>query len=290
MDGLDGPLTDGLRPFREFLVYLDHFGLTALPFAESTSTEVLVPLSTRDAARRRLRYGLEQGQGPVLLFGPPGSGKTVVAASLARELGGRTIHLSYPAMPAPQFLAFLADELDGLHRVPGAEAPGLHATLRRLRTQLAGPASRGKPVLVIVDEAQLIDDRGTFEALRLLQNFSSAGPPDLRLMIVGSPEVLLTLPPSLADRLTARYALGSMTEEESAAYVVGRLEKAGARLPLFDDEQLSAMHLHAEGLPRRLNRLADLTLLMAFAEGLDRPDARCLDIAVRDACPDPLLA
>lgn len=271
-------------------MYLDHFGLTALPFAESTAPEPLVPLSTRDAARRRLRYGLEQGQGPVLLFGPSGSGKTVVAASLARELGGRTIHLSYPTMPAPQFLAFLADELDGLHRVSSVEAPGLHATLRRLRTQLAGPASRGKPVLLIVDEAQLIDDPGTFEALRLLQNFSSAGPPDLRLMIVGAPEVLLNLPPSLADRLTARYALGPMTEEESAAYVFGRLNWSGARTTLFDDEQLRTLHLHAEGLPRRLNRLADLALLMAFAEGLDRPDAHCIETAVRDASPDPLLA
>ncbi|MEW4570557.1 AAA family ATPase [Tautonia sp. JC769] len=271
-------------------MYLDHFELTALPFAESIAPEALVPLATRDAARRRLRYGLEQGQGPVLLFGPAGSGKTVVAASLARELGGRTVHLSYPAMPAPQLLAFLADELDGLHRAASAEAPGLHATLRRLRAQLAGPASRGKPVLLIVDEAQLIDDRGTFEALRLLQNVSGGGPPDLRVMIVGAPEVLLTLPPSLADRLTARYALGPMTEEESASYVLGRLTWAGARATLFDDEQLRALHLHAEGLPRRLNRLADLALLMAFAEGLDRPDSRCIAVAVRDACPDPLLA
>lgn len=263
-------------------VYLEHFGLATLPFAESTDPSQLVSLPGHEAAIRRLRYGLEQGRGPVLLFGPSGSGKTVLAAKLGRELGGRVVHVHYPAMPAPEFLAFLADELDGLHRTASSSAPGLHATLRRLRGQLSGPSSRGKPVLLIVDEAQLIDDPATFEALRLLQNYSVGGPPDLQLLIVGAPEVLFALPPSLDDRLTARYTLAPLTEDESARYLLGRLESAGAKTPLFEDEHLGALHFLADGLPRRLNRLADLALLIAFADGLSRPDSRSIEIASQD--------
>lgn len=271
-------------------MYQEHFGLRALPFGETVDPAATVALPSREAARRRLRYGLEQGRGPALLFGPSGSGKTVVAAELARGLGGRSVHLTYPAMPAPEFLAFLADEFDGLQHTTGGPPPGLHATLRRLRARLAGPAIRGRPTLLIVDEAHLIDDPATFESLRLLTNFASAGPPDLMLLLVGNPEVLLALPPSLADRLTARYGLGPLAEAESAAYVLGRLDAAGARAPLFGPEELAALHRHADGLPRRLNRLADLALLVAFAEGLARPDARCIAAAARDAAPAPLAA
>lgn len=270
-------------------MYLEHFGLTTLPFAESADPSRMVTISSHEAALRRLRYGLEQGRGPVLLFGPSGSGKTVLATQLGRELGGRVIHVHYPAMPAPEFLAFLADELDGLHRTASASAPGLHATLRRLRGQLTGPSRRGKPVLFIVDEAHLIDDPATFEALRLLQNFSIGGPPDLQLMIVGAPEVLFTLPPSLDDRLTARYTLAPLTEDESARYVLGRLDKAGATTPLFNEDQLASLHLLADGLPRRLNRLADLALLIAFADGLPRPDSRSIEIASQDLAAGPIL-
>jgi type II secretory pathway predicted ATPase ExeA len=142
----------------------------------------------------------------------------------------------------------------------------------------------------VVDEAQLIEDPATFDALRGLLNFASTGPPDLSLLLVGGPEVLLRLPAGLSDRLTARCLLGPLTEAESASYVLGRLAAVGAREPIFSAESLASLHRAAEGLPRRLNRLADLALLVAYAEGLHRPDARAVVAATREADPDTFAA
>ena len=270
-------------------MYQDHFGFTTPPFRESIEPSRLVALPSRTSALRRLRYGLEQG-GPALLFGPSGSGKTAVSTLLARVIGGRTVHLAYPAMPAAELLAFLADELDGLERASGASAPGLHATLRRLRDKLDGPADRGRSTLLVVDEAHLIDDPMSFEALRLLQNVPTQGPPSLMLLLVGAPEVLLKIPPGLADRLSARVALGPLSDLEAEFYIRGRLEAAGADPTLFEPSQIARLNLQADGLPRRLNRLADLALLIAFADGLPRPDDRCLDVAAREADPSLLAA
>ena len=108
-----------------------------------------------------------------------------------------------------------------------------------VRRRLAASATAGRRSLLIVDEAHLIDDPATFESLRLLLNFASTGPPDLSLVLVGTAELMLQLPPSLVDRLAARCLLGPLTEAESSAYIQGRLAAAGATSALFSPDAFS---------------------------------------------------
>jgi type II secretory pathway predicted ATPase ExeA len=187
-------------------------------------------------------------------------------------------------MPAAELMTYLAAELG----VPGGGDASLARSLRRLRQMFSASVERGQRPLLVVDEAHLIDDPATFESLRMLLNFATQGPPDLSLLLVGGPEVLLRLPHGLADRLTARCLLGPLSEAESAAYVLGRLAAVGASTEIFDSQALADFHLAAGGLPRRLNRLADLALLIAYAEGRPGPDTRDVQIATREMTRDEL--
>ncbi len=260
-------------------MYRHHFRLSARPFAETVDPSAYVPVPGREAILHRLRYGLESGPGGVALIGLPGVGKSLLARRLAKELGDIVIHLAFPVMSATELLGSLADRLSA----PRGSVLGVGESIERIRRALTLFSLRGVRPIVIVDEAHLIPDPQTFEALRLLLNFASRGVPDLGLVLVGDPSLADKLPPSLAERLAGRHTLPPLTASESAAYIHGRLAMAGASGPLFGPDSLKILHRESDGLPRRLNRLADLAMLIAYAQERTAPDAECSELAAREA-------
>jgi len=266
-------------------VYESHYGLRDRPFGETALASAYVALPSRDAALRRLRYGLEYGQGPALLHGAPGVGKSLVASRLAADMAAAVVHLTCPAMSAADLNVHLAEEFGGGPVEPPATAAGV----RRLREALGELVADGRRPLLVVDEAQSVPE-DSFEVLRLLLNFQVDGAPALALVLVGSGEVAWRLPAALLDRLAARSPLPPLTLSETAAYVAGRLDAAGASRPLFAPEANAALHHAALGVPRRLNHVADLALLIAFADGAPIVDARIVGVAAREFQGDPLAA
>ena len=153
---------------------------------------------------------------------------------------------------------------------PLVPSPGsLPHAVRRIERFLAENAGQGKHAVVIVDEAHLIESGHTWEALRLLSNFESDGHPGLTLLVAGQPGLLPILDrmPHLEERFGVKCLLRPLGEQETAEYVHHRLRVAGATRDCFEPEALSTLYHLTQGIPRRINRLCDLALLIGYAEG-----------------------
>jgi general secretion pathway protein A len=130
----------------------------------------------------------------------------------------------------------------------------------------------------VVDEAHLLEDSGLLEPLRLLLNLGSLEKPPFTLLLVGQPALLPMVQRhgALDERLDIKAVLSALSIEETIEYVRHRLTAAGATRETFSGEALTVAHQLTAGVPRRLNRLCDLALLIGFAHGQHTIDADAL--------------
>ncbi len=253
-------------------MYESYWQLDAKPFEAGCDPRYFFPGEAHQAALLKLRYAIENRRGGAVLAGVSGVGKTLLVEFLKTTLDRAVtpmVHLVFPRMEPEELLAYLADELQGLG--PSGGTPGIHQSVRRIRDFLAKNAESGRHALVLIDEAHLIDDAARLETLRMLLNFEFDGHPAIALLLVGQTGLLTALErtPQLEERLDVKCLLRPFVPAETAAYVEHRLRVAGAARALFTDEAAQVVHELSGGVPRRINRLCDLALLIGYAEELD---------------------
>ena len=250
-------------------MYESHWHLQCKPFENCSDAAFYYPGESHQAALLKLRYAIENRRGGALLAGASGLGKTLVVNMLRGVLDERfspMAHLVFPQMPADELLAYLADELTGSDDDSAGSSP--RRSVRRIERFLRENTEQGRHAVVVIDEAHLITDRHTLEAIRLLCNFEPAGQPALTVLLVAQPGLLPILERTepLEERLSVKCLLRPFTEQETAGYVAHRLKVAGAKATIFEPDALAALHQLTHGVARRINRLCDLALLIGYAE------------------------
>jgi type II secretory pathway predicted ATPase ExeA len=250
-------------------MYEAYWQMSEKPFENCSDSRFYYPAEPHQAALLKLRYTVENRGGAALLAGAAGVGKTFLIQLLKRHLPEQfypLVHLVYPQMPTQELLGYLADELGA----PASANPRrtIEESVRRLQTCLTENARAGRHAVVVVDEAHLLEDSRSLEAIRLLLNFEFDSHPTATFLLVAHPEFLPAVDrmPQLEERLSVKCVLRPMTADETAGYVSHRLSAAGCQRTIFDMPALEALHGASRGLPRRINRLCELALLIGFAE------------------------
>lgn len=264
-------------------MYSQHWKLERRPFENTLEPEFFFPSQTHQAAVLKLRYLIENQKGAGVLVGPTGTGKTFVTRRLIQELGsqiGPWMNFVFPQMTADDLLTDIAIRLGGelATASPNSVLPR-SAALRIIERSLDEHARAGRHPVLVIDDAHLIDDPATLQTLELLLNFQQPPQRAFSLILLGDRLLLSRLSrlPRFDERLAVRAMLQSLSPEETARYIRFRLEVSGARNAIFDTEALAEIADLSEGIPRRINRLADLALLVGYADG--RRELTAADVA-----------
>jgi general secretion pathway protein A len=251
-------------------MYESYWGLNARPFDRRADAAFYYPAENQHAALVKLHYALEHGCAAALA-GAAGTGKSLLIEQLAKQLcnqGFVFVRVAFPLLSPAEMLGYLADELAGPEKALPEGDRSVDQTLRRIETLSAKFTAENKRIAIVIDEAHLIDDSRTWEALRLLTNFESENRRPPVVVFTGQPQLLQIIGRmhDLDERLSAKCLLRPFLLDETAAYIAHRLQAAGAAREIFERSAIDAAHALAQGVPRRINRLCDLSLLVGYAE------------------------
>lgn len=256
-------------------MYESFYQLTGKPFQLSPDFRFFFNSGAHSRAMAYLKYGLEQGEGFIVITGGIGTGKSMLISNLFSELREQT------EIVAAQLVSTQMNEDELLHAVC-AEFGVVHhglgkaALLRNLEIFLRAKNAEGKRVLLVVDEAQNLPRR-TIEELRMLSNYQQSGKALLQSFLLGQAELKGVLQgpgmEQVRQRIIAGHHLRPLDRNELQEYIEHRLHQVGWKgNPLITANAYDGVFEATGGVPRRINTMVDRLLLFGAIEELSTLD------------------
>lgn len=255
-------------------MYENFYQLGAKPFRLSPDPRFFFNSKGHKRALAYLRYGVNQGEGFIVITGDVGTGKTTLVSTLFKFLEKENV-------VAAQIVTTQLQADDLIRAVAAAYGLSYQTVskaelLRSLEDYFRVCAQEGKRVLLVVDEAQGLPPQ-SIEELRMLSNFQIGGRALLQSFLLGQKEFRVTLRTEgfeqLRQRVIAAYHLEPLGPDEVKDYIEHRLRVSGwSGDPRITSEAYRDIANFTDGVPRRINTLCDRVLLYGSLEELHTID------------------
>ena len=86
----------------------------------------------------------------------------------------------------------------------------------------------------------------------------------------------------LEQRIAIKYHLTPFDQDDTARYITFRQEKAGGEDNVFTPEAMERVYEITEGVPRKINNLCDLSLLIGFSKNGKVIDPQIIEDIISD--------
>jgi len=258
------------------------YGLSFNPFTKEIPTEHLYESGDCRQFLSRMEY-FKSTHGFGLVYGEPGSGKTTALRSFCAKLNPQLFKIVYLPLSSVTVLDFYRHLAVGLGLEPRHRKVDLFHQVQEFVVN--AQYQKKLTTFVIIDEAQFIQN-GILNDLRLLFNFQMDSKNYAMVMLMGQPLILnklaLQVNEALRQRISISYAFKGLNKEEISLYLSSLLKVAGVTEPLFTADAVEAMAAFSNGLPRKINNLAEKSLLVGYQRKVRAIDADIIQTVQED--------
>lgn len=263
-------------------MYEEYWGLREKAFQNTPDPRFLYRSSQHEESLMRLVYTVKERMGCAMLTGIFGCGKTVLGQALLEEISTDRYKVAFITNPQLEYVELLRSIVRNLKEI---ELPikktelSADYLLETLNSILHNNMRDGKDTVIIIDEAHVIKDERIFEGLRLLLNFQLRDRFLLTLLLFGQPELmpLIESNKQLEQRIAIKCHLGALNKNEIKEYILHRLKVAGSDREIFSDDAYTLIYEHSGGIPRRINKICDLSLLSGFGKKVSIIDRNIIE-------------
>lgn len=253
-------------------MYTDFYKLRDEPFLLTPDERFYFESSVHSQAMAHLTYGLQRGEGFIVITGDVGAGKTTLVKRLIAKIDPKKViaaHVVTTLLSGHDLLRMVAAAL-GLRDLP-ADKSGV---LLRLQSFFEATHAQRRRALLVVDEAQNLSE-SALEELRMLSNIQVGNAAPFQSFLIGQPQFrrIIASPDleQLRQRVIASYHLGPLNIAECGAYLMHRLKQVGWKDdPIFEPSAIEALHRQTGGIPRRINTLGNRLMMLGFLDELHR--------------------
>ncbi|MFH1622851.1 MAG: AAA family ATPase [Candidatus Omnitrophota bacterium] len=266
-------------------MYNKYWKLDEKPFENTPNPRFMYYAQQHLEALSRILYAVVERKSAAILTGEYGCGKTVISRIITNRLLQEEAKYNValivnPAISSQDMLKEIIYQLGGEF----SKGRKKRDILRILNDKLYQSLNENKHTVIIVDEAQAINDKEVFEELRLLLNFQCDDRFLLTLLLLGQPELkeMIGSIPQLEQRFSVKYHLSSLSFEEMVNYIKHRCKTAGREEDIFTDAAYQMIYIASGGTPRKINNICDISLMSGCTKKVEIVDEDIIKAVAED--------
>ncbi len=264
--------------------YEQFYQLREQPFSNTPDARFFFEVDQHADVLARLMYAVNTMKGLAVVVGDVGTGKTTLARHVLDQLDEQRYEsallvIIHSAISAEWLLRRIASQI-GVEQV-AEEKVGI---LSQIYQRLMELHQAGRKAVVLIDEANMLQQRELMEELRGFLNLEVPGSKLITFILFGLPSLddILAMDAPLTQRVAVKCRLTSLKPETTKAYIRHRLKIAGATHEIFSEPVLDQIAVGSQGIPRLINTICDNVLLEGFLRKREKLEVDLVKDVVRD--------